>query len=122
MEQSVVALKRKMVSSGWCSVNRAINCVKSGGSTEAPPVNQEAVCGQNAKIRESAAALEMPPSCGSAGVKLGEDLRQTQTAGYEIHPESTDQHQTQIGLKMERDCSALLQKHLLLKGFYPSCI
>ena len=121
MAQSVVALNKKMVSSEWCSVNEAVNCVKSGGSTEAPPVNQEAVCGQNAKIRESA-ALEMPPSCGSAGVKLGEDLRQTQTAGYEIHPESTDQHQTQIGLKMEKDGSALLQKHLLLKGFNPSCI
>ena len=88
MEQSVVALKSKMVSSEWCSVNRAINCVKSGGSTEAPPVNQ-AVCRQNAKIRESP-ALEMPPSCGSvaAGVKLGEDLQETvceQTAGYKIH-------------------------------------
>ena len=78
--------------------------------------------------------LEMPPSCGSvaAGVKLGEELQQTaceQTAGYEIHPESTDQHQTQIGLKMERDSFALLirlqeilQKASSLKGFNPSCI
>ena len=65
----------------------AINCVKSGGSTEAPPVNQ-AVCGKMPKYGIS--RLEMPPSCGSvaAGVKLGEDLQETvceQTAGYKIH-------------------------------------
>ena len=65
-----------------------INCVKSGGSTEAPPVKQ-AVCGKMPKygISRAGNASELWVGCGH-GVKLGSDLQQTvceQTAGYEIH-------------------------------------
>ena len=53
MVRSVVDLKENWLArNGGLSLKGTVNCVKCGGGTEAPPVNQ-AVCGQNAKLRES---------------------------------------------------------------------
>ena len=66
-----------------------------------------------------------------AGVKPGEDLQQTvceQTAGYEIHrnrPISirhrSDSRWREIALLFLLVFRTSFKKHLLLKGFYPSC-
>ena len=85
-----------------------INCVKSGGSTEAPPVKQ-AVCGKMPKYGNlpGGKCLGAVGRLRAARVKLGEDLQQTvceQTAGYEIHRNQPISIRHRIALnKTERD-------------------
>ena len=64
---------------------------------------------QNTGISRAGNASELWVGCGRS--ETGEDLQQTVCSAngrLRDPPESTDQHQTQIGLKMERDSSELL--------------